>query len=567
MSGPSIVPSSTEPVPPASTDRPLRWDGWGYADITYDLDHRPGAWPFLRAGLGLEEVLTPPTTGASVSLRSSRLPAAVLTELRSMLGDGGVAIDDEMRLRHARGRSYRDLIQLRAGDIPNPPDAVVFPTHPDQVVRVLALAGEHSLTVIPFGGGSSVVGGVESRDPRPALTLSLARLNRVLSVDPVSQTASVEAGIYGPALESALASHGFTLGHYPQSFEFSTMGGWIATRGAGEASTKYGKIEDRVVSLRMATPVGIIETRRVPASAAGPSVLQMLIGSEGQFGVITSAVVRLSPTPSVRRDHSFVFRDYRSGVDILRGLIQRGVVPAVVRLFDEPETRALMALREDPRGLAGRVGARAARLALALRGLSLDRGALCIMGFEGTDRRVSADSAAALTACRRVGAFDLGPRVARRLRGDRYRTPYLRDVLIDRGVLVDTIETATAWDNLDHLYAELRACLTHAIEATGSRALVLNHISHVYPDGASLYFTFMARRIAGGEIAQWQSIKEAATDCIMRCGGTLTHHHSIGYEHVSWLEQEHSSPGLAALTAVKRQLDPLNILNPGKLFA
>jgi alkyldihydroxyacetonephosphate synthase len=566
MSKPPVVSTPIGPTAPSSTDRTLRWDGWGYADTTYSLEHRPDAWRFFQAGVGLEGPLPPPVAREPVGLRPSRLLPAALAALRQAVGEAAVTTGDEARLMHARGRSYRDLIQLRLGDIPNPPDAVVFPSSEDQVLRVLGLAGEYGLAVIPFGGGSSVVGGVEPRGPRPALALSLARLNRVLAIDSVSHTANLEAGIYGPALEDALGARGFTLGHFPQSFEFSTLGGWIATRGAGEASTKYGKIEDRVVSLRLATPGGMIETRRVPASAAGPALLQLLIGCEGQFGVITSAVVRLSPSPSVRRDHSLVFRDFRGGVEALRSLLQQGIVPAVVRLFDEPETGALFAMREAPHGLAGRLRERAARLALALNRLSLERGALCILGFEGTDERVLADSAAALAECRRRGAFDLGPSVARRLRRDRYHTPYLRDVLMERGLLVDTLETATPWDNLDYLYTELRAALARAIEASGSRALVFNHISHVYPDGASLYLTFMARRIPGREIAQWQSIKDAATDCLMRCGGTLTHQHGVGYEHARWLNQELTPAGLAALHAVKRQLDPMNLLNPGKFF-
>ncbi|MDE3090148.1 MAG: FAD-binding oxidoreductase, partial [Chloroflexota bacterium] len=479
--------------------------------------------------------------------------------------------DQRTRVLHAYGRSYRDLVRLRRGEIPYPPDAVAYPATEVQVVRLVQFCAERNIALIPFGGGSSVVGGVEPRDDRGHLgdrvtiSLDLARLNQLLTLDAVSQTATIEAGIRGPDLERELSARGFTLGHLPQSFEFSTLGGWIATRGAGLASTRYGRIEDMTVSIRVATPRGVIETRRTPATAAGPSLLQLLIGSEGTLGVITQATVRLHELPKASDYRALLFRRFSDGVVAIREMLQSDIVPATVRLSDEDETRSFFSLREEARGWKG-LTERAGIRAVNALGYSFERGALMILGFEGSRDAVSADQSRGLAVCRAHGAFDLGHGVARAWLHDRYETPYLRDVLIDHGVLVDTLETATTWDNLERLHSKLAAVVANATESTGSRALVMTHVSHCYRDGASLYVTFLARMAQGKEIEQWETIKRAATDCIMATGGTLTHHHGVGYEHAEWMKDEIGARGIDALRAVKATLDPGNVMNPGKIF-
>ncbi len=545
----------------------LRWYGWGYADKSYSLDHRPDAWNYLRSTLELRSddrghlgESFPVCDFNSIHLRAPRLTEEKMHALREMISLDAVKTDALTRVLHAYGRSYRDLIRLRRGDIPNPPDAVVYPATEEQVVRTVSFCTQNDFALIPFGGGSSVVGGVEPRGDRVTITLDLARLNRVISVDEVSQTATIEAGILGPDLERELNERGFTLGHFPQSFEFSTLGGWIATRGAGLMSTGYGKIETMTQSVRVATPRGTIETRNVPATAAGSSLLQLLIGSEGTLGVITRATMRVRRLPKTKEYRALLFKNFASGVAAIRLMLQSGIVPATVRLSDEEETQSFFALREESRGwkeFIERIGLRF----LNARGYSFERGALMILGFEGDAAVTPWEKLQGLDICKSHGAFDLGHGIASAWLRDRYETPYLRDLLMDRGVLVDTLETATTWDNLESLHAKLAQTIS---DSASSCALVMTHVSHCYRDGASLYVTFLTRMSPGKEIEQWETIKRAATECILANGGTLSHHHGVGYEHAPWLNRENGAVGMNALRALKGALDPGNVMNPGK---
>lgn len=546
--------------------RERRWYGWGYADTTYELEHRPTAWPYLKEQLALaDEAPTLPANPASIQLRPSRLDVATLEALRAMVGAEAVVTADSVRQIHSLGKSYRDLIQLRRGQIPNPTDVVVFPNSEDQIVSLLALAEARQMAVIPFGGGTSVVGGVEPQGTRPALTVSLAHLNRVLSIDDRSQTVTAEAGILGPDLEAALNRRGFSLNHFPQSFEFSTLGGWIATRSAGQASTKYGKIETMVLGARMGTPRGWVDAHTAPARATGPSLLQLLVGSEGAFGILTQATLRVWPQPKFQKECGWLFRDFHGGAEALRAILQSGLTPALARLSDEAETRTTFWMREGRTGWAD-LRQKFNLAAMARAGGSFERGALLLLRFEGEDECALHEAQHAQVICQAHGAFHLGAGPVRSWRRDRFHTPYLRDVLLDHGILVDTVETATEWENVEALHGRIHSTVTEAIAATGSKALVLTHLSHVYRDGASLYVTFLAKSTRGRELEQWQHIKDAATDCILQHGGTLSHHHGVGYEHAKWLAQENSPAGLEALRAVKRALDPQLIMNPVKLF-
>jgi len=572
-----------------------RWWGWGTLDSSYSLEDRPHFWPYLAAALGLTgKERCPIVPLESIALRPCRLSPSTLTALRSALGTNAVSTAHDQRLRHAMGKSYRDLVRLRHGQVPNPPDAVVYPATEEQVAAVLRLARDHGFTVIPFGGGTSVTGGVEPQGDRPAVSLNLRRLNQVLAIDPLSRTATVQAGILGPDLEQALNRHGFTLGHFPQSWEFSTLGGWIATRSAGQQSTGYGKIEEMVISLRVVTPMGVIQTRATPASAAGPSLKDLFTGSEGIFGVITQATVRLQSLPAVRDYRGLVFRSFGEGIEALRHILQSGLAPVTLRLSDANETRASLAMQRASKGFAAwkeqmgkwllaRLGYDL-RLEPGLRQESSYGPSLLILGCEGEAAEVEHTRHACLTICRQHGAFHLGHSVGRQWYAERFTLPYLRDVLLDHGILVDTLETATIWSNVALLHQRVARAISQGadtsrtargVQASGSEpglatdrprpVYVMCHISHVYQTGASLYFTFLARQVAGQEIEQWEDIKKAATECIMANGGTLSHHHGIGYEHAPWLAAEDSPLGIELLRAAKSALDPTGIMNPGKM--
>ena len=542
----------------------MKWWGWGAEGERYELPEPKRFWAWLEERLGALPRASRVASLADIPLDPPRLFSPDLVRLRELCGERGVSVDAEARLTRALGKSYVDLVRMRHGAVPSAPDAVLFPENEGQVVALVKLAADRGWVVIPFGGGTSVVGGVEpvpDTDSRPVLTLDLRRMDRILSIDVTSNTARVQPGICGPDLEAQLNSRGLTLGHFPQSFQFSTLGGWVATRGAGQNSTKYGKIEQMVVSLRMVTPREVVETPAVPAEAAGPSFLQSLIGSEGILGIITEAVIRLHPVPRYRAFASYLFPDFLAGAAAVRAMMQAEICPAVVRLSD-PEETATGVVLSGPARLSSREAL--GRWYLRWRGFDLDRSALLILVFEGERGLVTAARREGHRLLR--GGLYLGSRPARLWIRDRFLHPYLRDELMDRSVMVDTLETAAAWERLPKLYSQVRHVLSESIRKTAPGALVLTHLSHAYQDGASLYFTFMARQKQGHEVEQWQLIKDAATEAILDHGGALSHHHGIGHIHKSWVPRYLGPQGTTFLKQLKQQWDPQHIMNPGKLI-
>ncbi len=417
------------------------------------------------------------------------------------------------------------------------------------------------MAVVPFGGGTSVVGGVEPLrgEHRAVVCVDMRRMGDVLALDEDSRTVTVQGGMRAPALERRLARNGLTLGHYPQSFEYVSLGGCAATRSAGQASSGYGAIERMVKGLRLAAPSGEIELPAMPASAAGPSLRQTLIGSEGTLGVICELSLRVRAAPSERSYVGVFFDSFEAGTRVLRTLAQQGTSPDVARLSDEQETRMSLALAGSG-GLKGRLG----RLYLGVRGYG--EGCLAIFGFEGSERDVHARREHALAAARDGGGLVVGRSPGEAWRHGRFAAPYLRDELLTQGVMVETLETATQWSNLTRLHGLVATAIGDALRAGGTPGLVMCHVSHLYETGASLYFTFVARQREGEEIAQWQAAKQAACAAIVSGGGTITHHHAIGRDHATWMPDEIGQTGVAALRALKAELDPAGIMNPGKLL-
>jgi len=385
-------------------------------------------------------------------------------------------------------------------------------------------------------------------------------MNKVLELDAVSLTAIVEAGISGPDLEDALNSKGFSLCHFPQSFQFSVLGGWIATRSAGQVSTKYGKVEDMVESLTLISPKGRVDTKAVPASASGPELKQILIGSEGMLGVITKAKMRIHRLPEVRRYEGLMFKSFREGITAIRETMQSGIIPAMMRLSDPDETMVSLMLSSQ------RSMQKLGLWMLERLGYVPPQRCVMILGVEGGHTAARAEREVAVSACKRNGAFAIGKGVGSTWLNERFELPYLRDVLLDHCILVDTLETATTWDRLEELHGEVKKSIENAMAEMGVTGLAFAHVSHAYSDGASIYYTLVAPQVKGKETQQWVSIKKAATDCIMRNGGTLSHHHGIGKDHAPWIKQELGENGLALVRAVKKQLDPEGIMNPGKLL-
>jgi alkyldihydroxyacetonephosphate synthase len=495
-----------------------------------------------------------------VRLRVPALPGGLAERLAGVVGRDGLREDREARVLHAAGKSYPDLVRQRAGECEDAPDAVVLPRSHAEVRAVIEACADAEVAVVPFGGGTSVVGGVEPARGRfgALVSLDVGRLDSLVSVDERSLTAVFEPGIRGPEAERRLNEHGLTLGHFPQSFEYASLGGYVATRSAGQASTGYGRIDELVLGVRCACPAGDLDLRAVPASAAGPALRELVVGSEGTLGVITQAALRVRRAPALRRFEGWFFGSFAEGVDAFRELEQAGAAPDVARLSDESETRLSLALAGEA-GLKRRAGA----AYLRLRGYA--GGCLAIVGWEGAEDTVPHRRARGAELLRRAGGLAIGRSPGRAWEAGRFAGPYLRDDLLTLGVMAETLETATQWSNLERLYAAVGGALRDALAARGTAPLVLCHVSHLYPSGASLYFTFIARQQAGAELDQWRAAKRAATDAVLAAGGTLTHHHAVGRDHAPWLAGEVGNCGVAALRAVKRELDPTGIMNPGKL--
>jgi alkyldihydroxyacetonephosphate synthase len=537
----------------------MRWWGWGDPDHPSVLpDH---AVAFLRDEVGVAPQARPPVPLERVRVGDPALPEAARDRLAAVVGSEHVRDDLEARVVHAAGKSYPDLVRQRAGDCEHAPDAVVYPADHDQVLGVLAACANAEVAVVPFGGGTSVVGGVEPlRGGFPAVvTLDLRRLDRVAGVDRRSLTATLEPGLRGPEAEAKLNAQGLTLGHFPQSYEYATIGGYVATRSAGQASTGYGRIDELVLGLRCASPAGELDFRPHPASAAGPDLRELIVGSEGTLGVITLASFNVRPAPESKRHEGWFFRDFAAGVEAFRALEHQDAAPDVARLSDEQETRLSLAL-------AGGEGlkARAGTAYLRLRGY--EGGCLAIFGWEGTEDDVVRRAARTEAVARRSDGLALGRSPGDSWAAGRFAGPYLRDDLLTLGVMVETLETATSWTKLPDLHAAVADALRDVLGARGTPPLVMCHVSHLYPSGASLYFTFLARQEEGADLDQWAAAKRAAGDAIVAHGATITHHHAIGRDHLPWMLAEDGPLGLAALRAVKRELDPAGIMNPGKLI-
>jgi alkyldihydroxyacetonephosphate synthase len=535
--------------------RDSKWWGWGDPAISAELDGPAQATLRERVGELEEWPLV-------AELERFELPpAAPLSQvLVDAVGVDAVFDSTEDRVRHATGCGYADLARLRGGRLDAAPDAVLLPADADAVRRVLQVCAAEGIAVVPFGGGTSVVGGVEPLrgEHSRLVSLDLARL-RDVEVDRRSLTARLGAGLRGPEAEAALNAQGVVLGHYPQSFEYATVGGFAATRSAGQASSGYGRFDELVSAIRLIAPAGELRTLDTPHTAAGPSLLELAVGSEGVFGVIPEVTVRVRPAPSARRYEAWIAESFEAGAEIVRALAQGPGLPDVIRVSDEEETEISLAL-SGPRGLAG-------TLFGGYLGLRRRRGGcLIVIGIEGEEESVARRRALAVRELRRGGGAYLGQAAGRSWEHGRFQGPYLRDTLIGMGAMVETLETSHTWSRLGELHGAVAAAIRDSLAAGGTPGLAFCHLSHTYADGASLYFTFIARGRRGEEIEQWREVKRAASEAIVARGGTITHHHAVGRDHAPYMEAEVGRTGIDVLRAVKERLDPTGIMNPGKLI-
>lgn len=538
----------------------MRWWGWGV-----DGNDKPitaASEKLLQREIGMSlDANNPPRNIADVTIPDSRLSNEDIEALSATIGADAVATDHDTRVKHAVGRSYPDLVRLRAAKLDVAPDAVVLPKTEKHIENLFKVCAERKIAVIPFGGGTSVVGGVEAIDGGmgKAIAVSMTAFNKIIDIDKVAGTVTVETGVFGPDLEKELSKAGFTAGHFPQSFEYSTVGGWVSCRSAGQESSGYGRIDRNVIGMRVVTPAGTMEFRDMPSSASGPNPRELFLGSEGTLGIITHVTIALNQRPQKKMlFDTYFFNSFEEAAEELRKLEQSGNIPHLARISDEKET--LFGLTQ----LGSASMSEKVTKYLKLRGI--DTPCMVIFGFAQTDSvgaRVTRERLAGrlLTKkCVRMGSI---PGMA--WVNHRFSSPYLRDVMMTRRVGVDTLETATTWDNAATLRREIASAMEAAGEKHGTPVYVFCHISHMYESGCSLYFTYFFRETEGEILQQWMDIKTAASEAMMNFGGTITHHHGIGQDHSPQYYEENTELFAKVMRAIKDELDPAGILNPGKL--
>jgi len=528
-----------------------RWNGWGDSAIAFPLAE--SVIPYLTSVIG----------------EGQRIPDASLDEVIAAIPDSRVPdhplITPEPmdRLTHARGQSLPDWIALRSGRIGSYPDGISYPSTDDQVSELIDFAYKNQVRLIPYGGGTSVVGHINPLPGEtPILTIDLSQLNKFLEFNEVNRLATFGAGARGPHIESQLNKIGYTLGHFPQSFEYSTLGGWIATRSSGQQSYYYGRIEDLFAGGHIETPIGPLELPTIPASAAGPDIRHFILGSEGRIGIITRAAVRIRPLPSSEAFYGVFFRNWDAGVNAVKKLARTTLAISMLRLSDARETETTLILSGKER-----------LIEWANRGLKLfsygPGKCLLIFGVTGDYQSVKWAKRHALSIIRKCGGLSTGRTIGNIWEKSRFTTPYLRNTLWERGYAVDTLETAMNWSVINQAAFDIMHTMENALEHLNERILVFSHLSHMYTDGASVYITYIFRRSRDPDetLQRWSLIKEAASYKIIEHLGTISHQHGVGYDHAPYLENEKSKTGISALSCLMHHFDPESLLNPGKLIS
>jgi alkyldihydroxyacetonephosphate synthase len=549
----------------------MKWWGWGDESVSFTHEGKPELAPFIERVLGLD-VRRPGTSAIAfedLDVPPPALPAGLRADLEAAVGVEQVSTGDLDRVVHGRGKSLTDLMRQRRGDLGRLPDVVVRPASEEEVAAVVRSALEADAVVIPFGGGTSISGSLEPEagEMRPVISMDMARMNRVLSVDATSQLARVQAGVFGPDLERQLKAQGWTCGHFPDSFTYSTLGGWIATRSSGMQSDRYGDVAELTRGLRVVAPSGFLVVRPVPSTSTGPSVREMVLGSEGRLGVITEATIHVRRVPPERKILGYLFPTWAAGLVAMRDIAASEAAPSVTRVSDPYETAFSFATRTDPTPL-DRVKSKALQAFLKRKGWDLEAMCLSFIGYEGSAAHVAAQRKLTERIAKRHGGLCIGTSPGELYDQKKFDTPYIRDFLLDRGAPADVSETSAPWSRLQTVYDNVMAAGHGAFHELGVRGYLMCHLSHSYHAGACLYFTFALNPPAGRDaLEDYGVVKRAIQQSFVDSGATLSHHHAVGTEHAQWLEEDISPPGVAMLRALFEGTDPGRNLNPGKIVA
>ncbi len=534
---------------------------WGNTANAVHLSHFPKLKLFLENKFGAK--LNADVKIPALKISPSRFSESEVKSIFPELKQNQISLKDEDRLRYTFGKSYYDVIKFITNQNFFSPDFVLFPETTEEISGILKQAVKNKIKIVTFAGGSNVVGAFDMDASSPMCVLNVQRLNKLVEIDNLSHTAEFEAGIFGPELEKILNDKNFTLGHFPQSFEFSTLGGWLALRSAGQESGLYGKIEDIVLQMKIITPSGIIEDIGFPRHACGPDFQHLFLGSEGTLGIIAQAKLRIHKKPEKYFWKIALFRNFENGSEALREIIQSGIHPAIARLSDAAETQVSSLIGHTEKGLMQKLIQSAMKSWLKSKGYT--EPCVLMMRFAVRNESDYTAAKAAVQISEKYGAQKMPSSLAANWENSRFSLPYLRDTLVEHRVLIDTFETVTTWKNLTPIYHHIKNALKSNSDYFDKGGILLCHISHVYETGASLYFTLIAPQEKGKEIQQWQSLKKIVSDAIIKNGGAISHHHGIGKDHQNWYLQQINPETKKLLQAIKNHLDPENILNPGKL--
>jgi len=548
----------------------MKWWGWGLEEISFSHADKPGLRPFIRHHLDVDvgRTTTRPLPFDALSVPESSLSPDLRAVLEEAVGGAHVSTDALDRVIHARGKSLRDLVRHRRGELGRIPDVVVRPGGEDEVQALMRAAVEADAVLIAFGGGTNIAGSLEASEAetRTIVSVDLGRMDQVVGIDAESRLATVQAGVLGPRLEEQLNTQGWTLGHFPDSFTHSTLGGWIATRSSGMQSDKYGDVADLTRAVRVVTPGGLLVTRPVPVTSTGPSVREMVLGSEGRLGIICEATVQVHRLPASRKILGYLFPDWPSSLAAMSDIAASEAAPSVTRVSDARETHFSFATKKDSSAV-DRLKSKALAVFLKRRrGFDLEAMCLSFIGYEGSADHVAAQIKLVKRIVSRHGGVGIGGGPGAIYDQKKFDTPYIRDFLLDCGALGDVSETSAAWSELPALYENVVAAAYRAFDGLGIRGYLMCHLSHSHHAGACLYFTFAFKPSGEREpLEEYDVIKSAVQQTFVDSGATLSHHHAVGTEHAQWLEQDISAPGVAMLQALFDGVDPGMNLNPGKI--
>jgi alkyldihydroxyacetonephosphate synthase len=549
----------------------MKWWGWGLEGIAFHHEDKPGFAPFILEQLALDLHAVAPTGMPSfdkVTVEKSLISPTFSKVLADIVGADNVTTDKMERVVHAYGKSLRDLVRIRANQIERTPDVVVYPATEPEVQQIVDAAVKADAVLIPFGGGSNIGGSLEPlrTEKRVVISLDMGRMNKLLEIDSDAGLARIQAGALGPDLEDQLAAQGWTIGHFPDSFTHSTLGGWIATRSSGMQSDKYGDIADITRGLRLVRPGGTLVIRPIPSASNGPSVREMILGSEGRLGVVTEAWVQVHRIPAKRDVYAYFFPNFETGLKAMQEIAESDAAPTITRVSDNMETRFSLATSKESHGITKFVSGTVLPAIFRSKGWNLDEICLSFIGYEGSERHAKLQKKLVDKIVKKYNGMGVGKGPGILYDQKKFDTPYIRDFLLDRGAAGDVSESAAPWSKLQVLHDGAVSAAHDAFDRIGAQGVIISHLSHSYHSGACLYFTF-GFKFGKDALGDYDIVKSAIQQSFIDNGGSISHHHGVGLEHAPWLEDDISPSGIAVMQGLFDAVDPKGNFNPGKIIA